>query len=99
MGTCMYIVQDGNGYINRQELACVMMNIGEKLTLEEIQVILLLPTLRSIYILAYIYIHINFFLLNMRDFLFRNLEYLEYLESSGIEKQNEAVVCMHLMHL
>ncbi|XP_023321162.1 neo-calmodulin [Eurytemora carolleeae] len=28
---------DGNGYINRQELACVMMNIGEKLTMEEIQ--------------------------------------------------------------
>jgi len=28
---------DGNGYINRQELAVVMMNIGEKLTSEEIQ--------------------------------------------------------------
>jgi hypothetical protein len=30
--------QDGNGYINRQELAMVMMNIGEKLSMEEIQV-------------------------------------------------------------
>ena len=29
---------DGNGYINRQELAMVMMNIGEKLTPDEIQV-------------------------------------------------------------
>eukprot|EP00088_Acartia_fossae_P032148 TRINITY_DN32955_c0_g2_i1.p1 TRINITY_DN32955_c0_g2~~TRINITY_DN32955_c0_g2_i1.p1 ORF type:complete len:161 (+),score=43.34 TRINITY_DN32955_c0_g2_i1:33-485(+) len=28
---------DGNGYINRQELAVVMMNIGEKLTNDEIQ--------------------------------------------------------------
>ncbi len=28
--------QDGNGYINRQELAIVMMNLGEKLTTEEI---------------------------------------------------------------
>jgi len=28
---------DGNGFINRQELAVVMMNIGEKLTHEEIQ--------------------------------------------------------------
>ena len=34
----IYFVQDGNGYINRQELACVMMNIGEKLTQDEIQV-------------------------------------------------------------
>ena len=30
--------EDGNGYINRQELAMVMMNIGEKLSNEEIQV-------------------------------------------------------------
>ena len=29
--------QDGNGFINRQELAVVMMNLGEKLTGEEIQ--------------------------------------------------------------
>ena len=28
--------QDGNGFINRQELAVVMMNLGEKLTNEEI---------------------------------------------------------------
>jgi len=28
---------DGNGYINRQELALVMQNIGEKLTPDEIQ--------------------------------------------------------------
>lgn len=28
--------QDGNGFINRQELAVVMMNLGEKLTGEEI---------------------------------------------------------------
>jgi Ca2+-binding EF-hand superfamily protein len=28
--------QDGNGFINRQELACVMMNLGETLTGEEI---------------------------------------------------------------
>jgi Ca2+-binding EF-hand superfamily protein len=30
--------QDGNGFINRQELACVMGNLGEALTSEEIQV-------------------------------------------------------------
>ena len=29
-------LQDGNGFINRQELAVVMMNLGEKLTSEEI---------------------------------------------------------------
>jgi Ca2+-binding EF-hand superfamily protein len=34
----MIVLQDGNGFINRQELAVVMMNIGEKLTTEEIQV-------------------------------------------------------------
>merc|ERR1719167_1976810 len=28
---------DGNGFINRQELACVMGNLGEALTSEEIQ--------------------------------------------------------------
>ena len=28
--------QDGNGFINRQELAIVMMNLGETLTGEEI---------------------------------------------------------------
>ena len=28
--------QDGNGFINRQELAIVMMNLGEKLTTDEI---------------------------------------------------------------
>merc|ERR1711997_111608 len=28
---------DGNGFINRQELACVMGNLGETLTQEEIQ--------------------------------------------------------------
>ncbi len=28
--------QDGNGFINRQELAVVMMNLGEKLTNDEI---------------------------------------------------------------
>merc|ERR1711893_507360 len=28
---------DGNGFINRQELACVMSNLGERLTQEEIQ--------------------------------------------------------------
>jgi hypothetical protein len=33
-----FLLQDGNGYINRQELAMVMMNIGEKLSMEEIQV-------------------------------------------------------------
>ena len=31
-------LQDGNGFINRQELACVMGNLGEALTQEEIQV-------------------------------------------------------------
>jgi len=30
-------VQDGNGFINRQELACVMGNLGEALTPAEIQ--------------------------------------------------------------
>ena len=30
--------KDGNGFINRQELACVMGNLGETLTQEEIQV-------------------------------------------------------------
>jgi hypothetical protein len=35
---CLPNAQDGNGYINRQELAMVMMNIGEKLSMEEIQV-------------------------------------------------------------
>lgn len=30
------VFQDGNGFINRQELAIVMMNLGEKLTTEEI---------------------------------------------------------------
>ena len=32
------VPQDGNGFINRQELACVMGNLGEALTPEEIQV-------------------------------------------------------------
>ena len=32
--------QDGNGFINRQELAVVMGNLGESLTQEEIQVYL-----------------------------------------------------------
>ena len=32
------IYQDGNGFINRQELACVMGNMGEALTQAEIQV-------------------------------------------------------------
>ena len=31
-------IQDGNGFINRQELTMVMSNLGEKLTSEEIQV-------------------------------------------------------------
>ena len=31
-----FLFQDGNGFINRQELAVVMMNLGEKLTGEEI---------------------------------------------------------------
>ena len=31
--------KDGNGFINRQELACVMGNLGETLTQEEIQVL------------------------------------------------------------
>ena len=31
-------IQDGNGFINRQELTMVMSNLGEKLTTEEIQV-------------------------------------------------------------
>ena len=30
--------QDGNGFINRQELAVVMSNLGEKLSTDEIQV-------------------------------------------------------------
>ena len=29
--------QDGNGFINRQELRAVMMNLGEKLTDDEIE--------------------------------------------------------------
>ena len=33
-----FCLQDGNGFINRQELACVMGNLGEALTPEEIQV-------------------------------------------------------------
>ena len=33
-----FCVQDGNGFINRGELACVMMNLGETLEPEEIQV-------------------------------------------------------------
>jgi Ca2+-binding EF-hand superfamily protein len=32
----LFSFQDGNGYINRQELAVVMMNLGEKLSGEEI---------------------------------------------------------------
>ena len=32
----LFILQDGNGFINRQELAVVMMNLGETLTGEEI---------------------------------------------------------------
>ena len=32
----VFFLQDGNGFINRQELAVVMMNLGEKLTNEEI---------------------------------------------------------------
>ena len=32
------LCQDGNGFINRQELACVMGNLGEALTPAEIQV-------------------------------------------------------------
>ncbi len=32
----LFSFQDGNGFINRQELAVVMMNLGEKLTSEEI---------------------------------------------------------------
>ena len=31
------ILQDGNGFINRQELAVVMMNLGETLTGAEIE--------------------------------------------------------------
>ena len=34
----IYNIQDGNGFINRQELALVMSNLGEKLTSTEIQV-------------------------------------------------------------
>eukprot|EP00094_Tigriopus_californicus_P002958 TCALIF_02850-PA protein Name:"Similar to Calmodulin (Pneumocystis carinii)" AED:0.11 eAED:0.11 QI:350/0.5/0.4/0.8/1/1/5/0/217 len=34
---CTLSYPDGNGYINRQELTIVMMNLGEKLTSEEIQ--------------------------------------------------------------
>ena len=34
----IYKFQDGNGFINRQELALVMSNLGEKLTSTEIQV-------------------------------------------------------------
>ena len=33
--------KDGNGFINRQELACVMGNLGETLTQEEIQVLIM----------------------------------------------------------
>ena len=33
-----FIYQDGNGFINRQELAVVMKNLGEQMTPEEIQV-------------------------------------------------------------
>lgn len=32
----LQFIQDGNGFINRQELAIVMMNLGETLTGEEI---------------------------------------------------------------
>ena len=32
------MIQDGNGFINRQELGLVMSNLGEKLTSDEIQV-------------------------------------------------------------
>ena len=33
----IFYFQDGNGFINRQELAVVMMNLGETLTNDEIQ--------------------------------------------------------------
>ena len=32
-----FLPQDGNGFINRQELRAVMMNLGEKLNEEEIE--------------------------------------------------------------
>ena len=32
------LLQDGNGFINRHELAVVMSNMGEKLSRDEIQV-------------------------------------------------------------
>ncbi len=48
--------QDGNGYINRQELAMVMMNIGEKLSMEEIQVrALLYPIIRYFFDNVFLY--------------------------------------------
>ena len=31
------IIQDGNGFINRQELRVVMMNLGEQLSEDEIE--------------------------------------------------------------
>ena len=34
----LFCCQDGNGFINRSELACVMSNLGETLKPEEIQV-------------------------------------------------------------
>ena len=33
----LYLFKDGNGFINRQELRVVMMNLGEQLSEEEIE--------------------------------------------------------------
>ena len=44
MDAYYFCCQDGNGFINRSELACVMSNLGETLKPEEIQVINPKPT-------------------------------------------------------
>ena len=38
LAPCLSLSQDGNGFINRQELACVMGNLGIELSTEEVQV-------------------------------------------------------------
>ena len=63
--TVSFIYQDGNGFINRQELACVMGNLGIELSPEDIQVIALgISFLAKLFMLSWLQITTDFLYLN-----------------------------------
>ena len=63
--TVSFIFQDGNGFINRQELACVMGNLGIELSPEDIQVVTLcISFLAKFCMLSWLQITTDFLYLN-----------------------------------